>query len=78
MRVIAEETHLGMRISLFRMNQKFIVKLELGPMEQVYKLSDFDFIFADQQEALLFAKNKIAEPALEIFKKMSHVFLENT
>lgn len=42
MRVIAELPHPDCKITIFSMNQKFIIKLEKGIFEQVYKLSELD------------------------------------
>lgn len=39
MRIIATIPHPSMQISIFSMNDKFIVKFEAGPMEQVFKFS---------------------------------------
>lgn len=42
MRVIAELPHPDCKISIFSMNQKFLIKLEKGAYEQTYKLSELD------------------------------------
>ena len=42
MRVIAELPHPEFKISIFNMNQKFIVKMEQGTLEQSYKISEMD------------------------------------
>jgi len=42
MRVIAELPHPDCKITIFSMNQKFIIKLEKGIFEQIYKLSELD------------------------------------
>lgn len=42
MRVIAELPHPECKITIFSMNQKFIIKLEKGVFEQVYKISELD------------------------------------
>jgi hypothetical protein len=42
MRVIAELPHPDFKISIFAMNQKFIVKIEKGVLEQSYKISEMD------------------------------------
>jgi hypothetical protein len=39
MRVIGSIPHPSIGITVFSMNDKFIVKLEAGPMEQIYKFS---------------------------------------
>lgn len=42
MRVIAELPHAICKITIFSMNQKFIIKLEKGVYEQSYKVSEID------------------------------------
>lgn len=40
MRVIATIPHPIVKISVFQMNQKFLLKMELGSYEQTYKLAE--------------------------------------
>ncbi len=42
MRIIAELPHPDFKISILSMNQKFIVKIEQGTMEQSYKIPEMD------------------------------------
>ncbi|MEJ7693725.1 hypothetical protein [Daejeonella sp.] len=42
MRVVAELPHPDCKITIFSMNQKFIIKLEKGIFEQSYKLAELD------------------------------------
>jgi len=44
MRIIGEIPHTEMRITLFYMNQKYLVKFELHGLEQTYKISEFDYL----------------------------------
>lgn len=44
MRILAELPHPDCKISIFGMNQKFIVKFEQGNLEQSYKLSETDVV----------------------------------
>lgn len=44
MRIIAELPHPDCKISIFSMNQKFIIKFEQGVLEQSYKLAETDVI----------------------------------
>lgn len=37
MRIVGQIPHPDLRITVFQMNDKFIVKLEAGPMEQTFK-----------------------------------------
>jgi hypothetical protein len=43
MRIIAELPHPDFKISIFLMNQKYLIKFEKGTYEQTYKLSQIDF-----------------------------------
>jgi hypothetical protein len=42
MRIIAELPHPEFKISILNMNQKFIVKIEQGNLEQSYKIAEMD------------------------------------
>ncbi len=42
MRIIAELPHPEFKISILNMNQKFIVKIEQGSLEQSYKIAEAD------------------------------------
>ncbi|MBB6108075.1 hypothetical protein [Mucilaginibacter lappiensis] len=42
MRIIAELPHPDFKISILNMNQKFIVKIEQGALEQSYKIPEMD------------------------------------
>ena len=43
MRIIDQLEHPSMRISIFQMNLKYILKLEWGPLEQSYKFECMDY-----------------------------------
>ncbi len=42
MRVVAELPHPDFKITIFSMNQKFVVKMERGILEQTYKIAEMD------------------------------------
>lgn len=44
MRTLAELPHPAFKISLFGMNQKFIIKFEQGTLEQSYKIAEADVV----------------------------------
>ncbi|MFD2871569.1 hypothetical protein ACFS5N_03745 [Mucilaginibacter ximonensis] len=44
MRVIAELPHPDFKVTIFSMNQKFIVKMERGILEQTYKIAEMDIL----------------------------------
>jgi hypothetical protein len=42
MKVIGEIAHPSCKISLFAWNNKYLVKIEQGMLEQTYKISEYD------------------------------------
>jgi len=50
MRIIGEIPHPSCKISIFYMNQKYIVKFEKGHMEQAYKISELDYVIAGLED----------------------------
>lgn len=44
MRTVAELPHPEFKITIFSMNQKFVIKFEQGTLEQVYKIAETDII----------------------------------
>lgn len=42
MRTVAELPHPEFKITIFSMNQKFIIKFEQGTLEQTYKIAEMD------------------------------------
>jgi hypothetical protein len=44
MRVVKEFIQEEIRISIFSWNNKYIIKYELGPMEQTFKVSEMDVV----------------------------------
>ncbi|MES2132804.1 MAG: hypothetical protein V4506_10655 [Bacteroidota bacterium] len=53
MRIIDSIPHPSITISIFQMNDKFIVKFEAGPMEQVFKFYTEDVKSVDGLKALI-------------------------
>jgi len=69
MRIIGTIPHPEMRISIFNMNQKYILKLEWGPLEQSYKWEEYDFANLEDFIAKVNASNLLTS-SLERFKQM--------
>jgi len=44
MRTIAELPHPDCKITIFGMNQKYIIKFEQGNLEQTYKIAEADIV----------------------------------
>ena len=75
MRVIAELPHPDCKITIFSMNQKYIIKLEKGVYEQIYKISELDF--PDGVNGIFqLLDGDFLKSAAERFNQMRHDFNE--
>jgi hypothetical protein len=70
MRVIAEIPHPSCKISIFYMNQKYIVKLEKGNLEQVFKISEFDHL-VNEEEVKKIIDAAFIEEVVKRFEEMN-------
>lgn len=78
MRVVKELTREEVRISIFSWNNKYILKFELGPMEQTFKLSEMDVL--EEKELDSFLDGDFFEKVKSRFDEMGKSFrsqLEN-
>lgn len=71
MRIIQTIEHPKMRISIFQMNQKFILKFEFGPLEQSYKFDELDFAGVEDFIEQVSGSSLIAQTEIR-FKEMMH------
>jgi len=75
MRVLAELPHPDCKISIFGMNQKFIIKFEQGTLEQSYKIAEVDVVggingvFEMLDEAFI-------KQVLELFNQMRKAIID--
>jgi len=76
MRIIAELPHPECKISLFNMNQKYIVKFEQGTLEQSYKLSELDLSGGGANEIFQILDEEFIATVIERFKSMRTDFSE--
>jgi hypothetical protein len=60
MRVVADIPHPEIKITLLSWNDKYLLKLELGPFEQTYKVSEMEVTGGDEE-----VKKWLDEPFLE-------------
>lgn len=70
MRTIAELPHPEFKITLFNMNQKYIVKFEQGQLEQSYKLSELDLSGGGANEVFQILDDDFLNTVTERFKTM--------
>jgi len=70
MRIIAELPHPECKISLFNMNQKYIIKFEQGTLEQSYKLSELDLTGGGANEVFQILDETFIATVIDRFKLM--------
>lgn len=74
MRIIAELPHPDCKITLFNMNQKYIVKFEQGQIEQCYKLSELDLTGGGANEIFQIIDEEFMITVIDRFKMMRSDF----
>lgn len=74
MRTIADIPHPQCKISIFSMNQKWIIKIEKGSLEQTYKVSEMDVHTLDDVKKLL--SESFMNSVIETFSGMQRSFHE--
>jgi hypothetical protein len=71
MRIVASIPHPSISISIFQMNEKYIVKFEAGPMEQAFKFT------MEQAKGLDHLKTLINEEFIEtVRKRFNEMYLQ--
>lgn len=78
MRVVQETSKDGIRLSIFSWNNKYLIKYELGPMEQTFKIPEMDVL--DESDLQGFFEGDFFESVKDRFKEMGESFrkkLEN-
>ncbi|GGK59972.1 hypothetical protein ACD591_11745 [Rufibacter glacialis] len=69
MRVVADIPHPDIKITLLAWNGKYLLKLELGPFEQTYKVSEMEVTGGDE-EVKTWLDAPFLEGCLELFLAM--------
>ena len=69
MRVVGEIPHPECKITIFHWNNKYLVKLELGPFEQTFKINELD-VTSEQDLRRIIDEDFIAQ-AMARFADMS-------
>ncbi|RAI91594.1 hypothetical protein [Algoriphagus yeomjeoni] len=72
MRVVKEFNQEDIRISIFSWNNKYILKFELGPMEQTFKIPETDVL--DESDLGIFWMGDFFEKVKVRFKEMGDSF----
>jgi hypothetical protein len=78
MRVVKEFSKDDIRLSIFSWNNKYLIKYELGPMEQTFKIPEMDVL--DETDLEVFFEGEFFDAVKDRFKEMGESFrkkLEN-
>ena len=70
MRILAEIPHPDCKISVFYMNQKYIVKFEKGNFEQSYKISELDYVISGIEDIKKVINDSLITSVLQRFQQM--------
>jgi hypothetical protein len=73
MRMLAQYSQDGLLISIMKTNDKFILKFEIGPFEQVYKFFESETIFDVDSLKKLIDANFISK-VFETFEQMNSAY----
>ena len=74
MRIIAEIPHPQFKISVFSWNSKYIIKIELGNYEQVFKIKEEDVTGLEDVKKII--TDNFLEKSLKTFIEMRASFSE--
>jgi hypothetical protein len=69
MRVVGEIPHPEIKITLFHWNNRYLIKLEAGPFEQTFKVSEFDVPLEENLKEIV--NETFVKQAIERFNDMA-------
>lgn len=73
MRVIAEIPHPSCKISVFYMNQKYIIKIEQGNVEIGYKISEIDYVISGLEPVMAIIEKDLLKDSLPVLDQLQQV-----
>ena len=74
MRVVGEIPHPSCKITIFSWNNRYLLKLELGPLEQTYKINQYDIM--DEGDLYKIVDETFIGQALKVFELMGQSLQE--
>ncbi len=74
MRVLREIPNPNCKITLFAWNNRYLIKLEQGLLEQTYKINQFDV--ADEDEVIRMVDAEFVQQAIKRFSEMGQSLYE--
>lgn len=72
MRVVKEFSKEGIRVSVFSWNNKYLLKFELGPLEQTFKIPETDVL--EESDLDTFYEGEFFDRVVVRFKEMGESF----
>lgn len=72
MRVVKEFSKEGIRVSVFSWNNKYLLKFEMGPMEQTFKIPETDVL--EESDLGTFYEGEFFDRVVVRFKEMGESF----
>ncbi|MEJ1239786.1 hypothetical protein WBG78_16735 [Chryseolinea sp. T2] len=69
MRVVGEIPHASCKITILAWNNRYLLKLEQGLLEQTYKINEYDL--AGEQDLKTLVDESFVQNALKLFEQMS-------
>ncbi len=70
MRILAEIPHSACKITVFYMNQKYIVKFEKGNLEQSYKISELEYVISGVEDVKKLINDSFIHQIMQRFQQM--------
>lgn len=74
MRVVAELPHPSCKITIYKMGEKYIIKLEQGPFEQSYKISELNLTSNGINDIFQILDEEFMETVKQRFEAMRNDF----
>ena len=69
MRVVGEIQHPELKITIFHWNNRYLIKLEAGLLEQTFKIHEYDV--ASEEELKKIVSNDFVKAAIDRFNEMA-------
>ena len=69
MRVVGEIPHASCKITILAWNNRYLLKLEQGLLEQTYKINEYDL--GSEQDIKTLVDESFVQNALKLFEQMS-------
>lgn len=69
MRVVGEITHPELKITIFHWNNRYLIKLEAGLLEQTFKIHDYDV--GSEEELRKIVSDDFVKAAIARFNEMA-------